>query len=547
MKIFSILFLLILFSAAAFSQDDTYKTDPQVKYYRPYVTTGADHNYLDNILFVNNNLTVNTAPQNEPSVRISRINSNIVVAAWRDFRLGYTNPVIRRIGYSYSTNGGLTWAAPQLLPDPMPGHATQSDPVLMSDNNGIFYIATTSREATNVRGETVVYRSTNNGVNWLKYSVAAASSSFEDKEWITCDLVPGSPNFNNLYITWTRIGSGIRFVKSSNGGLNWTTPVNVGDNSAGQGSNVAVGTNYYIYVVWGESAGIKFDKSTNGGTSFGTDYQLSNVVGNVKGSFPFISVDYSNHATRGNVYVVWADNRGGNDDVWFNRSTNAGANWLTNPVRVNDVQTGHQYKPAIACDTNGNIGVIYYDERTGAGIVNSWYAFSTNQGTTWNNQRVSDSSFTYISIGSEVRNGEYIGIDAYQNKVITVWCDDRKGTPNQEIYTANLNYVVSVQNNGEPVPSSYALLQNYPNPFNPETVIEYYLPKKAYVTLKIHDINGRIVKTLVTGEKGAGKQGEKFNSSALSSGVYFYTITAVDISGDAGQMFTDTKKMILIK
>lgn len=536
MKIISVFILFIIISASGFSQEDTYKSD--AKNYRAYVE--ADPGYMDNALFVNFNLTVNPAPQNEPSVRISRVNPNIVVAAWRDFRLGYTNPVVRRIGYSYSTNGGLTWAPPQMLPDPAPEHATQSDPVLINDNNGNFYITSTSREITNTTGQTVVYKSTNNGVTWVKYAVAAASSYFEDKEWIACDVIPGSPYFNNLYITWTRIGLGIRCVKSTNGGLNWTTtPVVVGDNAAGQGSNVAVGTNYYVYVVWGQSGGVKFDKSTNGGASFGTDYQLSNVSGNVKGSFPFITVDYSNHSTRGSVYVVWADNRGGNDDVWFNRSTNAGANWLASPVRVNDVATGNQYKPAIACDTNGYISVIYYDERTGAGIVNSYYAFSTDQGTTWINQKLSDSSFAYISIGSEVRNGEYIGIDAYQNKVIPVWCDDRKGTPDQEIYTANLNYVVSAQNNKETIPVRYALLQNYPNPFNPVTSIEYNLPRKGWVTLKIYDINGRLIKTLVEGEREAGRHFEKFGADNLASGVYFYTLTAND--------FRDTKKMILLK
>jgi hypothetical protein len=531
-----ILFMLLGFSSVLFSQN---YDDPQQKYFQPYVRAYSEINYLDNVLFVNYNLTANTAPQNEPSVRISRTNPNYVVAAWRDFRLGFTNPVVRRIGYSYSTNGGLTWSVSQLLPDPAPEHATQSDPVLMNDNNGYFYIATTSREATNTRGETVVYRSTNNGMNWVKYSGAATSSQFEDKEWITCDLVPGSPYFNSLYISWTRIGSGIRFVKSTNNGLNWTAPVNVGDNGAGQGSNIAVGTNSYIYVVWGESGGIKFDKSTNGGTNFGADYQLSSVATNVKGSFPFICVDYSSRPSRGTVYVVFADNRGGNDDVWFQKSTNAGLNWLASPVRINDVTTGQQYKPAIQCDTNGNLAVIYYDERTGTGIVNSYFAYSVDGGNTWVNQRLSDTSFSYISQGSEVRNGEYIGVDIYNNKIIPVWCDDRTGTPNQEIYTANLSIPVSVQNQNQYVPVEFELSQNYPNPFNPETKIEYYLPVNSNVILKLYDISGKEIRTLVNRYMAAGKHEVMLSSQELSSGVYFYALTAGD--------FKDTKKMILLK
>ena len=64
----------------------------------------------DSPVFVNYNISFETTPQNEPTVRISRTDPNIVVAAWRDFRLGWQEPnVIRRIGYSYSHDGGITW------------------------------------------------------------------------------------------------------------------------------------------------------------------------------------------------------------------------------------------------------------------------------------------------------------------------------------------------------------------------------------------------------------------------------------------------------
>ena len=96
----------------------------------------TESDVYDNPPFVNVNLTNEVNPQNEPSVRISRTNPNYVVAAWRDFRMGY-DPPVRRIGYSYSTNGGQTWSVSQLLPSPLPEHATQSDPVLTNDN-GIF-------------------------------------------------------------------------------------------------------------------------------------------------------------------------------------------------------------------------------------------------------------------------------------------------------------------------------------------------------------------------------------------------------------------------
>ena len=88
-------------------------------------------------------------------------------------------------------------------------------------------------------------------------------------------------------------------------------------------------------------------------------------------------------------------------------------------------------------------------------------------------------------------------------------------------------------------PYSFSLSQNYPNPFNPVTMINYELPVKGIVTIKVFDILGREVSTLVNEVKDAGSHEVMFDASKLSSGVYFYRI----ISGN----FTDTKKMILVK
>ncbi len=89
------------------------------------------------------------------------------------------------------------------------------------------------------------------------------------------------------------------------------------------------------------------------------------------------------------------------------------------------------------------------------------------------------------------------------------------------------------------IPNFYALQQNYPNPFNPATKISYALPKTGNVTLKVYDILGREVATLVNEVKQAGIYTVDFNASNLASGVYFYRI----LSGD----FTAVKKMVLVK
>ena len=94
-------------------------------------------------------------------------------------------------------------------------------------------------------------------------------------------------------------------------------------------------------------------------------------------------------------------------------------------------------------------------------------------------------------------------------------------------------------NNGNSTPYTFSLSQNYPNPFNPVTMISYSIPQKGLVTVKVFDVTGKLVRTLVNETMEAGSNSVMFDASSLSSGVYFYNI----VSGS----FTDTKKMILVK
>ncbi|MBC8043177.1 MAG: T9SS type A sorting domain-containing protein, partial [Rhizobacter sp.] len=85
----------------------------------------------------------------------------------------------------------------------------------------------------------------------------------------------------------------------------------------------------------------------------------------------------------------------------------------------------------------------------------------------------------------------------------------------------------------------FVLKQNYPNPFNPATTLVYQLPQAATVSLKIYDVLGREVATLVNVRQAAGTYTAQFNASKLSSGVYFYKLVA--------GAFVQTKKMLLVK
>jgi hypothetical protein len=106
------------------------------------------------------------------------------------------------------------------------------------------------------------------------------------------------------------------------------------------------------------------------------------------------------------------------------------------------------------------------------------------------------------------------------------------------LYMLN-NGTLSVQPIGGTLPEAYALEQNYPNPFNPSTTISFSLPHAGQVSLKVFNMLGQEVATLVDGNHTAGTYQVQFNATGLSSGVYFYKLT----SGD----FSQVKKMTLVK
>jgi hypothetical protein len=87
--------------------------------------------------------------------------------------------------------------------------------------------------------------------------------------------------------------------------------------------------------------------------------------------------------------------------------------------------------------------------------------------------------------------------------------------------------------------TEYALEQNYPNPFNPSTTIKYQIPKSGNVTLKVYDILGSEVATLVDAFQNEGRYEANFNASSLSSGVYLYRISINN--------FSEVKKMVVLK
>ncbi len=148
---------------------------------------------------------------------------------------------------------------------------------------------------------------------------------------------------------------------------------------------------------------------------------------------------------------------------------------------------------------------------------------STNYGNTW------------IQINDGLSSGAY--------NVLSLGADDQylfAGTVSSSIWRRPLTQIVTeISEETSLQPSEFNLEQNYPNPFNPSTKISWQSPTGTHQTLKVYDVLGNEVATLVNEEKPAGSYEVEFNASQLSSGVYFYKLTAGS--------FTDTKKMILLR
>lgn len=113
-------------------------------------------------------------------------------------------------------------------------------------------------------------------------------------------------------------------------------------------------------------------------------------------------------------------------------------------------------------------------------------------------------------------------------------------TDTTQAWLKKYDIITNIQNNGgKNLPEKYSLSQNYPNPFNPVTVIKFQVPTSKLVTLKVYDVLGKEVATLVNEKLSTGSYEIDWNASGYPSGVYFYKLSAGD--------FVDVKKMILVK
>lgn len=283
---------------------------------------------------------------------------------------------------------------------------------------------------------------------------------------------------NNAYAVGDPVGGNWFLKRSTNGGVNWTDWATVPTTQAGwNNSLMIVGNN-----VW-----------------FGTNANYLMYSSNMGANWSQQTTTFTNQ------YAVWFNSAtvGLAGYNALNVTTNGGANWaaLTSPVAT-------------------NVGGI-----TGSGsdwwvaTQNTTIHYSSNNGSAWSTQYTAPDGVWYHI--NKSRSGN------------TIWAVRSNGK------IARYGTALSVSPISTTTPTEFSLSQNYPNPFNPTTNINFSIPKSGLVTMKVFNILGKEVATLVNGNYNAGSYTVDFNASNLASGVYFYKI---EVNG-----FSEVKRMMLVK
>ncbi len=230
----------------------------------------------------------------------------------------------------------------------------------------------------------------------------------------------------NLYAVWKDWRNGdidIYFSRSTDAGQPWTANVRVSDSISTQlDPAIAVDWAGNAYAVWEDhrnGVDIYFAKQPSGSSTWSANVRVNDEVRMAHKLAPAIAVDEA-----GNVFVVWWDNRNGDYDIYFSRSTDGGQTWSPD-VRLNDdTSSAGQALPAIAAHDVGNVYVVWADQRTARKI---YFICSTDGGQTWSaNVRVTDEE-------SVSPWAPAIAVDGAGNAYV-VWEDHRNG--NDDIYFA---------------------------------------------------------------------------------------------------------------
>lgn len=434
-------------------------------------------------------------------------------------------------------------------------------------NDGTIWVAINDTTVSAGRG-LLFYKSTNAGVNWTQHGTAiepaflanqvkmikAGDSTYcffritgsvyrfnlgnntldaFDSTGVThFDVVSSSTN--SLYIFWSNSINQVRRLGSIDGGFTWI------------GAGLVANTNWMPATFMspsGDTLSLIY-RAPGGDTSAITRFGYRQSAAGTLASVSPAGVVLSGGVNRSEYYPFKFQNV-----VWlvYTEGTSPGMS-LKCMVSTNN---GTAFGAPITIASNPNSDNFWFTggiSPTGAflGLDLSWLkdsAGTANDKLMYVGCEVTTPSAfaTPVSISQNPpvfsnRGYKPCAIELGSADVGVVFVAENSGT--RRVYWDRYDALTNIQNNNV-VADNYSLSQNYPNPFNPSTTINFSIPKSEYVTLKVYDIMGKEVATLVNSQMNMGSYGVDFNAANLSSGIYFYKL----ISGS----FTEVKKMTLIK
>ncbi len=483
------------------------------------------------------------------------VSVSTVIVVWNDNRDGHMELFFIR-----STDGGLSWGVETRLTT---NDGFSSCNVVAAISGSVVHaIWNDARDGNN---EVYYKRSTDGGISWGTDTRLTNNAS---------DLYEPSIAVSGLFIhtVWYDNRDGnweIYYKRSTNGGANWGADTRLSSTPIVSELTHVAASGSIVHVAWqddrhGNNKQIYYRRSTDGGTTWGSEVHLSDNAGYA--AAPSITVSDLN------VHITWQDNRNGNFEVYYKRSTDGGLNWgsdtrLTNAsgnsLRTFSTITGTAVHVVWMDERNGNWEIFYKQDPTGnppppgpppPPILVSPPNGSYNQPSTirfiWKKSQTAfsygiqiafDSLFTNLVVSDTLSDSTIVVANLQTNKYYwwRVNAKNQYSIGNWSSVWKFGTFPVGVVQTGSDIPNKFELYNNYPNPFNPVSKIKFDIAKTGKVKLIIYDLLGREAATIVNEQLKPGTYEAEFNGSNYPSGIYFYTLTT--------ETFTQTKKMVLIK
>jgi hypothetical protein len=337
-----------------------------------------------------------TAPDFQSETTIAK-NGNYVVVGYNDVR-GFSLPNVSVSGYSYSSDGGVTWTDGGQLPTAGGLSAVYGDPDVKTwkdpGTQQIYFFYSSIYTTPGGLSSLCVCVSTDHGATWStprEVTTATSATDFADKVMMGVD-----PETGRIFISWTNFGTSttMRITYSDDKGLTWGGLTSFAANP-GQGTVPrAAGNGQNVYLGWRTSSTVQLCRSINNGTSWTGPTTIVTGLADPMNPYGsdrihgFIGMDVDN--TNGNVYIVYASRNLSPDfsDIYFTRSTNGGVTWSV-PVAINSRpgQDRSQFFAWVSVDqTTGRVDAMWYDQINGTGtsdLTDVFHTHSFDNGVTW--------------------------------------------------------------------------------------------------------------------------------------------------------------------